>query len=1020
MSIFVDINSTDYIVVEPMTRIGSYFGTAFELANEFKLTSNCGTDGSFCWEYSGAVFGGSSRYPNGGVFYNTIYLESAVSDLGLTTLTTSNITERNQCFMSKTCGRGIGVYKYSDIYPYGNLTVNYYDGSTMVGTDVFNYNVDYSRYGLTNYSTFGLSKTGHTGTGYWNTSDGRYSVHEDTGFKSGQKVAEAFGKDLTKGNQTVNVYAQWTPNQVKIAYHPNGGIIDGQLNEYGWIKYNNETYFHKINYGSKDDPYNANNTKTFNLRRTGYTFKGWKVKSTEEILDQNIEYDSTVYAQHNDKTKNTANTQTVYCYLYAQWEIKKYENRISHWAWGFNKEEGNNGNKKAFHLKNDYFSSTYNSTFTLDRDRATDIPNGFYLQNKFGTSSITGSWDNFNMGTKITQEAEEMRFEYDYWPTNYKITYELNGGTNNTNNPSTYNVLYGVTFENPTKTGYIFDGWYIGNTKVTGINQGANATFSSPEDMYSKLRSRTTGDKTITARWVPRGTLKITKVNSSNKKITGANIKFDVFSDSSCSNKVGNIDSTTNSNGEVSKKFNKGRYWVKEVSISKTGAKYIPDTDSCIYIGEISNEGDVIAKSITNKTTCEVGLQNLGSNPTMEQLIALYNEELSEYKNDYTNLLKTNNPSCSKAVCSKTSSIGCLKGSVGYSNFSENNLSCHDEVIRVKDIVSGSTNNNAVGFCSTSLNLTNNLGVSGEYTFYAKAGQLLIRQETLSSKIQIYDRVSKEYKELNTTNIAVGENEKICYLLPGYDYGKDITKDNINEYVKFRYKVFLGNNDSNETADGLSFEEKFIQIYNGDATTNSLKKYSISYFQGYNLNQIYFEKLTGKYSSSKTSKTTKSPIYGVLSNFNKTTGKIPYGISWQEKDDTGKWKEYKWEGSDSCKFSLEPEIIKYTPQDNGKVDLEFRTVDTTNPFNRTPKSNWSNQTDIDDKIKNSNNSYNVKNEESKYYTDTTTKTIILTPDKIKEIREWNKEKEYDNYLYNQNKNGTYTNAFFKKFGIKSN
>ena len=97
-----------------------------------------------------------------------------------------------------------------------------------------------------------------------------------------------------------------------------------------------------------------------------------------------------------------------------------------------------------------------------------------------------------------------MNFEYDYFPTDYTITYNLNGGTNNSSNPSTYNVLYGVTFSNPTKAGYDFLGWYDANgNKITGINEGCNATFSDTADLYSKLKTRKTGNVSITAKWTP-------------------------------------------------------------------------------------------------------------------------------------------------------------------------------------------------------------------------------------------------------------------------------------------------------------------------------------------------------------------------------------------------------------------------------------------------------------------------------------------------------------------------------------
>lgn len=97
-----------------------------------------------------------------------------------------------------------------------------------------------------------------------------------------------------------------------------------------------------------------------------------------------------------------------------------------------------------------------------------------------------------------------MNFEYDYYPTDYTITYNLNGGTNNSTNPSTYNVLYSVTFSNPTRIGYDFAGWYDTNgNKITGINEGCNATFSDTADLYSKLKTRTTGNISVTARWTP-------------------------------------------------------------------------------------------------------------------------------------------------------------------------------------------------------------------------------------------------------------------------------------------------------------------------------------------------------------------------------------------------------------------------------------------------------------------------------------------------------------------------------------
>ena len=69
----------------------------------------------------------------------------------------------------------------------------------------------------------------------------------------------------------------------------------------------------------------------------------------------------------------------------------------------------------------------------------------------------------------------------------YSISYTLNGGANPTGNPTSYNILTGVTVTNPTRTGYTFLGWtYEGqSTPVKDL------TFAKG----------TTEDKILVAHW---------------------------------------------------------------------------------------------------------------------------------------------------------------------------------------------------------------------------------------------------------------------------------------------------------------------------------------------------------------------------------------------------------------------------------------------------------------------------------------------------------------------------------------
>lgn len=49
------------------------------------------------------------------------------------------------------------------------------------------------------------------------------------------------------------------------------------------------------------------------------------------------------------------------------------------------------------------------------------------------------------------------------------ITYELNGGTNSEDNPSTINYFDNITLLVPSRPGYIFEGWYLNGEKVNSL-----------------------------------------------------------------------------------------------------------------------------------------------------------------------------------------------------------------------------------------------------------------------------------------------------------------------------------------------------------------------------------------------------------------------------------------------------------------------------------------------------------------------------------------------------------------------
>ena len=81
--------------------------------------------------------------------------------------------------------------------------------------------------------------------------------------------------------------------------------------------------------------------------------------------------------------------------------------------------------------------------------------------------------------------------ETNWTPIEYTITYNLDGGTNAINNPSTYQVdTETITLAEPTKNGYTFNGW-----SVTGLTGDANTEVT--------ILQGSTENKMYTANWTP-------------------------------------------------------------------------------------------------------------------------------------------------------------------------------------------------------------------------------------------------------------------------------------------------------------------------------------------------------------------------------------------------------------------------------------------------------------------------------------------------------------------------------------
>lgn len=78
----------------------------------------------------------------------------------------------------------------------------------------------------------------------------------------------------------------------------------------------------------------------------------------------------------------------------------------------------------------------------------------------------------------------------------YKVTYHLDGGTNHKDNKTSYKATQSLTFKNPVKKGYLFDGWYTASDfkqKITSVKGSEKADYN----LYAKWKKVTAGTVSV-------------------------------------------------------------------------------------------------------------------------------------------------------------------------------------------------------------------------------------------------------------------------------------------------------------------------------------------------------------------------------------------------------------------------------------------------------------------------------------------------------------------------------------------
>ncbi|WP_409966959.1 InlB B-repeat-containing protein [Bengtsoniella intestinalis] len=141
----------------------------------------------------------------------------------------------------------------------------------------------------------------------------------------------------------------------------------------------------------------------------------------------------------------------------------------------------------------------YTITYNLNEGtNYVDAPTSYTIEDTIilGTPTKTGydfgGW--YNGASKvetINEQTGALTLTAKWTATEYGITYNLDGGTNDSKNPTIYTIEDDITLEDPTKEGYDFDGWYTDETCQTAQGTTIDVGTTGAVTLYAKWTANT-------------------------------------------------------------------------------------------------------------------------------------------------------------------------------------------------------------------------------------------------------------------------------------------------------------------------------------------------------------------------------------------------------------------------------------------------------------------------------------------------------------------------------------------------
>ena len=291
----------------------------------------------------------------------------------------------------------------------------------------------------------------------------------------------------------IDLYGRFLPNEYHISLNANGGSVS-------------KTSI-PVNYGGSYSLPDAS--------RNGYTFDGWYDSNSRRyssgtynltsdlfltakwtIVNYSISYElnggeaNSLKPSYTVEESFTLPLPSKTGYTFIGWNTSNSSTGASK---SYSIQKGTTGNKKFYAIWN---ANTYhlhldvnggNSLVTTDYDITFDSTFTLPMPTREHYNFVSWTYNGTNVSSGRWKYTSDVTFVAKWEVKTYSISYQLNGGTNNSSNPSKYSYFDSFTLKEPSKTGYSFVGWT--GTGINEITKNVSITYGS------------TGNRSYTANW---------------------------------------------------------------------------------------------------------------------------------------------------------------------------------------------------------------------------------------------------------------------------------------------------------------------------------------------------------------------------------------------------------------------------------------------------------------------------------------------------------------------------------------